>query len=112
MRANRKPIEKFRSESNLEEDYKFRAFEEANQDVSQQIIAACLYSQYLKGRKPEYIRKMFDDIIAVLSMPPVMGKTLEGTELMKTLEDKCGIDFNRVDVKHETQDEWRKRFKE
>lgn len=89
---------------------KFSMFLEAKDDVAQQTVAAVLYAYHLQGWRTKRIRRMFENIISILEMPPTMSGSVEGTDLMQFLENKYGIDFKRVELQTETEQEYLKRM--
>ena len=89
---------------------KFNMFLEAKDDVAQQTIAAVLYAYHLQGWRTKRIRRMFENIISILEMPPTINGSVEGTNLMNFLQDKYGIDFERVKLQTETKTEYLQRM--
>lgn len=67
---------------------------------------AALSTFYRKHRTPEYIKKVFDGMCEMYDFPEVFGKKLQLSDMMKTLEEECGIDFSKIIVHLETEEEF------
>lgn len=89
---------------------KFNMFLEAKDDVAQQTVAAVLYAYHLQGWRKKRIHRMFENIISILEMPPTIAGSIEGTDVINFLQDKYGIDFERVKLQTETEQEYLKRM--
>ena len=100
-----------KSHVKLTNEERYKLFSECKDDISRQIISAVLYTHFLKGHKKKRLQAEFDDIINVLNMPDIMGKQIEGIDLMNWLHDNFEIDFSRVNAKTETEKEYMKRGK-
>lgn len=72
---------------------------------------AALSTFYRKGRTPAYIKKVFDEMCEIYDFPEVFGKKLQLSDMMKTLEEECGIDFSKIVVHLETEEEFIKSAK-
>ena len=64
--------------------------------VAPAVVAAVLYVLYKRGWHKEQITKLYDDIVALFSMPAVFGKYLDNEQVQQELTDKCGIDWNKL----------------
>lgn len=73
--------------------------------------AADLATHLRRGRSPEYIKKLFDEMCFMYDYPELYGKPLHLTEVMKKLEDECGIDFKKIKVHLETEEQFVKSIK-
>lgn len=60
------------------------------------IMAAVLFVLYKRGWHKDKCVKLYDDVCALLSMPPVFGKHLDDRQIEAYLEDKLGIDWNKI----------------
>lgn len=68
--------------------------------------AALLGTLYRRGRSKKYIQQMFKDICFMYQFPKVAGKSLTLTNLIQTLEEECGINFDEIKVNIETEKEF------
>lgn len=67
--------------------------------VAPAVVSAVLYVLYKRGWHKDRITKLYDDIVALFSMPAVFGKYLDNETVQAELTKKCGIDWQRlVDV--------------
>lgn len=87
----------------------FRAFLRVKDGVAQQIIAAALYAYHLQGYRKKRINDMFEEILSVLNMPPVMGGQFTGNNLIDFIHKEYDIDFERVKLQAETEQDYIKR---
>lgn len=67
---------------------------------------AALSTFYRKNRSAAYIKKVFDGMCEMYDFPEVFGKKLQLSDMMKTLETECGIDFSKIVVHLETEEEF------
>lgn len=58
-------------------------------------LAAVCYIKYKIGWHKEDINKLIDDVISLLDMPPIFGKSMDNSDVILYLQDK-GIDVMRV----------------
>lgn len=99
----------------IEQERQLQIMQYAAEDMAQQFLAAACYAMHMKHLnhslryRKKKVKEIFDDINAVLTMPKVCGKYLEGTKLMETIQKEYGIDFNGIKFSVETQEECRKR---
>ena len=59
-----------------------------------------------RGRSKDYIRKFFDEMCLIYDYPAQFGKELTMNELMKQFEKEYGIDFRRINVHIETEEQF------
>ena len=64
---------------------------------------AVLMAMIRKGRTPEYIRKLFDELVMIYDTSNLFGKAIHMDDMMKKLEEDYGIDFSRINVHLEDQ---------
>lgn len=60
------------------------------------LMAAVLYVLYIRGWHKKDLVKLYDDVCALLAMPPVFGKNFDDREMEKFFADKLGIDWNKM----------------
>lgn len=68
--------------------------------------AAVLSVMLRRGRSKEYIRKLFDEICFMYQFPAVKGKAVTLPDIIKMLEKEYGIDFSKISVNIETENEF------
>ena len=68
-------------------------------------------TQVKKGRSKKYIQDMYNDMVAIFDMPKIFGKVITMTDIMKRLEREYGIDFKRIHVHIESEQEFVKGVK-
>ena len=60
------------------------------------VMAAVLYVLYKRGWHKDKLIKLYDDVCDLLAMPPIFGKHLDDREVERFLEDKIGIDWDKI----------------
>ena len=65
-------------------------------NILPQTMAAMLYVVDQRHWHRERVKKLYDDVVAVYRMPPVMGRHPSGDEMRKYIEKKYGIDFSEI----------------
>ena len=105
-RIDRNPLLSKEAQKELSD---FRVFLQVKDGIAQQAVAAMLYAYHLQGFRKKRIKKMFENIISVLEMPPMLNGAVVGIDLMHFLEDRYGVDFDRVKLKAETEKEYLER---
>lgn len=73
-------------------------------DVARNAIAAVLTVLHLRKWSKAQINKLYDDVIAVLDRPPVLGKYLMSGDVKAFHTEKYGIDWERVHIKFEVDE--------
>lgn len=68
--------------------------------------AAVLAVMHQRGRSRAYIQKLFEDICFMYQYPKVMGKSLTLPDVVRMLEKEYGIDFSKISVNIETENEF------
>ena len=71
-------------------------------------ITAVLTTMARRGKTPEYIRSIYDDMCFTFSQSDCFGKEIDLTTMMHTFERKYGIDWKKLEVKIETENEFLK----
>ena len=72
---------------------------------------AALAVQVRRGRSKEYIQKLYDDMVAIFDTNTFFGKQITLTDIMHNLERDYGIDFKRINVHLESEQEFVKGVK-
>ena len=102
--ACRKRIYKEAETAYLKQEYKF--FEDAAYSMAVFATIVALSVHHRRGRSKAYIRSFFDEMCFIFDAPPVMGKEIRMTDMQKVLEEKYGIDFNRIKLHLESEREF------
>lgn len=97
----RKEIYKQAQEEYLKHEYAI--FKDAAYTMAVYSTVAALAVQARRGRSKDYVKKLFDDMVAVMETSTLFGKPIEMTDLMKTLEAEYGIDFHRINPHLESE---------
>ena len=101
--------------------YEHDVFKSVADDVGRQLMAAVLYSVHLKmvtdGADDEYrrsqIRRIVDDVRAILEMPDMPYRSLNGTGIIGWVKTEYGIDLDKeIKLNLESEKEYLKRMKE
>lgn len=100
--------------------YEHDVFESVADDVGRQLMAAVVYSVHLKmvsdGADDEYrrsqIRRIVDDVRAILEMPDMPYRSLNGTGIIGWVKTEYGIDLDKeIKLNLESEKEYLKRMK-
>ena len=105
-------LKDFRKEQELQNAlFQYQLYEAVMNDTMKQaitaMIAVCEKRRYTK----RYIQQWFKDVLMVLEMPEILGKQMRSNEMMAEYAEKYDLDFDRVNVKMETLDDYCKRYK-
>ena len=87
----------------------FRVFLKVKDGVAQQTVAAILYAYHLCGFRKKRLQEMYERVLSIINMPPVIGNQIGGNDLIDFLTKEYGIDFDRINLKTETESEYLKR---
>lgn len=117
MKARIQNCEQCKKQIAKEQDKKclecqYEMFKVIADDIGKAMAVAMIAVCERRGRKADYIKKFYEDLIFILDYPEVFGKkSLNSSEMMDEYARKYGIDFNRVQLKVETKDECLRRHK-
>lgn len=100
----RERIYKEAEEQYLKQEYKF--FEDAAYSMAIFATVAALSVHHRRERSRTYIRSFFDEMCLVFDAPPIKGKPITMTDMMKLFEDKYGIDFSKIKLHIESEKEF------
>lgn len=87
----------------------FRVFLKVKDGVAQQVAAAMLYAYHLQGYRKKRIQDMYERILSIINLPETTAGQIDGTGLIDFLEKEYEIDFSRIKLKTETENEYLKR---
>ena len=86
-------------------------YREQGNNFAKAVIAAVLLAMHRRGRTKKYIQELFEDILLVLDQPVIEGVEMTNIDVESFISEKYGIDFERVNVRLETEAQIRKREK-
>ena len=100
----RKKIYKEAEEAYLKHEYAF--FSDSARSFA--VFAGCgvLTAMIRRGRTPQYIRQLYDDMCLLFSTPQMFGKEITMTDIMHSLESDYGIDWDKLEVHIEDEKHW------
>lgn len=105
-------LKDFRKEQELQNAlFQYQLYEATMNDMMKQAITAMIAVYEKRRYKKPYIQRFFNDIIMVLEMPEIFGQQMCSNEMMKEYAEKYDLDFDRINVKMETLDDYCKRYK-
>ena len=91
--------------------HEYSIFSDMSKSFASYAITTVLMTMVKRGRSKEYIQKLFDDMVFIFDTPAVMGKEIKMHDNMKMLEKEYGIDWDRVKVNVESENEFIKNVK-
>lgn len=100
----RKAIYKEAEEAYLKHEYAF--FSDSARSFAVFAVCGVLTAMIRRGRTPQYIRQLYDDMCLLFSTPEMFGKEITMTDIMETLEKEYGIDWSKLQVNIESESEW------
>lgn len=105
-------LKDFRKEQELQNAlFQYQLYEAVMNDMMKQTITAMIAVCEKRRYKKPYIQRFFNDIVMVLEMPEIFGQQMCSNEMMKEYAEKYDLDFDRINVKMETLDDYCKRYK-
>lgn len=102
--ACRDRIRKECEDAFLKREYKI--FSEMSDSFATFAVTAALMTMVRRGRSKEYIQKLYDEMCFIFDTPAVMGKEVRMRDCMKLLRDEYGIDWDRIHVNIESEQEF------
>lgn len=88
----------------LKHEYKF--FSDNAYSFAAFTTTVALSVLHKRGRSKKYIQQFFDDMCFIFDLPEVMGKQVRTSEMMKLLSKEYDIDFTRIKLHLETEEEF------
>lgn len=76
--------------------------------IMQETEAAMLYALSLHGYGAKRLKDFHDWYCQIMSMPQIMGKTPKLLDVMQVMQERYGIDFDRVNPKFPTFEQFKK----
>lgn len=84
----------------------YTAFLRFKDGLAQQVCAAILYSYHMDGKPASEIKDVFDRLVQIINLPPTVQGNFKGTGIVDFLEKTYDLDFKRIVLDAETQDEY------
>ena len=88
----------------LKHEYKF--FSDAAYSLAAFTTTVALSVLHKRGRSKQYIQQFYDDMCFIFDLPEIMGKQIRAGEMMKLLSEEYDIDFTKIKLHLETEDEF------
>ena len=73
-----------------------RVTRQAINDLLPQMAAAWMYVLDRRGWHKDRVLKAYKDVVALYQMPEVMGKFLQGDDVVEYIAQKYGIDWDEL----------------
>lgn len=83
--------------------HEYAIFKDAAYTMAVYSTVAALAVQARRGRSKDYIKTLYDDMIAIMDTESFFGKPITMSDLMKTLEQDYDIDFKRIQPNLESE---------
>ena len=100
----RKKIYKEAEEAYLKHEYAF--FSDSARSFAVFAVCGVLTAMIRRGRTPQYIRQLYDDMCLTFSASDMFGKAITMTDIMENLEKDYGIDWDKLEVHIEDEKHW------
>lgn len=105
-------LKDFRKEQELQNAlFQYQLYEAVMNDMMKQAITAMIAVCEKRRYKKPYIQRFFNDIVMILEMPEIFGQQMCSNEMMAEYAKKYDLDFDRINVKCETLEEYCNRYK-
>ena len=100
----RKQVYKEAEAAYLKHEYAF--FSDSARSFAVFAVCGVLTAMARRGRTPQYIRQLYDDMCLLFSTPDLFGRTISMTDIMKNLTETYGIDWDKLEVHTQTREAW------
>lgn len=100
----RKKIYKEAEEAYLKHEYAF--FRDSARSFAVFAVCGVLTAMIRRGRTPQYIRQLYDDMCLTFSASDMFGKAITMTDIMESLTRDYGIDWDKLEVNIEDEKHW------
>ena len=100
----RKAIYKEAEEAYLKHEYEI--FRDVSRSFASYAVCGVLTAMVRRGRTPQYIRQLYDDMCLTFSASDMFGKEITMTDIMESLTRDYGIDWDKLEVHTETEQHW------
>jgi hypothetical protein len=86
--------------------YEYAFFRDSSRSFAVFAVCGVLSAMARRGRTKTYIKQLYNDMCLLFSTPNMFGKTITMTEVMKSLSDEYGIDWDKLEVNIEDEKHW------
>ena len=87
-------------------NHEYDIFEDVARSMAIYAVCGLLTTMIRRGQTDEYIKKLYDDMINVFNTNIFFGKSVEMTDIMNALTKDYGIDWEKLQPKLETREEF------
>ena len=87
-------------------NHEFDIFEDVARSMAIYAISGILTTMSRRGRTADYIKKLYDDMCSVFETDNFFGKSVTMTDIMNALTETYGIDWEKLQPKLETREEF------
>lgn len=88
----------------LKHEYAF--FSDSARSFAVFAVCGVLTAMIRRGRTPQYIRQLYDDMCLTFSASDMFGKEITMTDIMESLTRDYGIDWSKLEVHIEDEKHW------
>lgn len=100
----RKQVYKEAEEAYLKHEYEI--FRDVSRSFASYAVCGVLTAMIRRGRTPQYIRQLYDDMCLTFSASDMFGKQITMTDIMENLTRDYGIDWDKLEVHIEDEKHW------
>ena len=86
--------------------HEYEIFRDVSRSFASYAVCGVLTAMIRRGRTPQYIRQLYDDMCLLFSTPEMFGKQITMTDIMETLSKNYGIDWDKLEVNIEDEKHW------
>ena len=100
----REAIAKVAKEEYLSHEYDI--FEGVARSTAIWAVCGLLTAMHRRGRTKQYIKQLYDEMCLTFSAGNLFGKEISMSDIMKSLSDEYGIDWNKFEFNIESREEF------
>lgn len=87
-------------------NHEFDIFEDIARSMAIYAVSGLLTAMIRRGRTSQYIKELYADMCNVFNTDSFFGKSVMMTDIMAALTDTYGIDWEKLQPKLETREEF------
>lgn len=87
-------------------NHEFDIFEDVARSMAIYAVSGLLTTMIRRGRTADYVKKLYDDMCNVFDTDCFFGRSVTMNEIMHALTKDYGIDWERLQPKLETREEF------
>ena len=87
-------------------NHEFDIFEDIARSMAIYAVSGLLTTMIRRGRTSQYIKELYADMCNVFNTDSFFGKSVTMTDIMAALTDTYGIDWEKLQPKLETREEF------